>query len=119
MKNAIVLLFLCIVNCYFMACSKVSDGMPDPAGGNLPTNYVFIQSTGFTPQSITVVNGSTVTFINQSGATVGIVSSDSVVINKQNLAANTSYIFKKDTTGTIFYNLAGKPSVNGSITLTP
>jgi hypothetical protein len=69
--------------------------------------------------SVTAVRNSTFTFVNLSGSAKGIYSSDSVAINKQNIADNSSYIYSKDTLGTIIYRMAGRPSVSGSITITP
>lgn len=97
--------------------------MPEAVGGSLPTNYIILRNGAFSPAAITAVNGNSFTFVNYSGATAGIYSSDSIFINKQNIANNTSYYFKKDTAisapYTIIYRQAGKPNVSGSITLTP
>ena len=101
----------------FIACSK--NGQPEPVGGELPTNFIIINDNAFSPASLTVVNGSSITFVNRSGTAKGIYSADSVVINKQNILDNTSYFFKKDTVGTIVFRMAGKPSVQGSINFTP
>jgi hypothetical protein len=102
----------------FLACSKEGAGIPEAQGGLLPTNYIIIKDSSFSPKDTTVVTGSSFTFVNQSASTKGIYSVDSVVINKQGLLSNTSYFFKKDTVGTIYYFMAGKPTVRGSITLT-
>ena len=106
-----------LISFFFLSCSK--DGQPEPVGGELPTNYIIMSDAAFSPASVRVVNGSSITFVNRSGNTKGLYSSDSVVINKQNILDNTSYFLKKDTVGTIFYRMAGKPSVSGSITFTP
>ena len=114
MKYSIAFILISFV---FLSCSK--DGQPEPVGGDLPTNFIIISDAAFSPASLTIVNGSSITFVNRSGAAKGIYSSDSVVINKQNILDNTSYFLQKDTVGTIFYRMAGKPSVSGSITFTP
>ena len=114
MKYSVTLILVCF---FFLGCSK--GGQPEPLGGDLPTNYIIISDGAFAPASLTVVNGSSITFVNRSGVAKGIYSSDSVVINKQNILDNTSYFFKKDTVGTILYRMAGKPTVSGSITFTP
>lgn len=105
------------------ACSKEGKGMPEAQGGGLPTNYIILKDGKFSPSALTAVNGNSFTFVNYSGETAGIYSSDSMMINKQNIAVNTSYFFKKDTSitspYTIIYRQAGKPNVTGSITLTP
>lgn len=108
-----------IIVILFTACGKDNNGIADAQGGLLPTNYVYISDTAFTPKNTVVTNGNSITFVNQTTATQGIYSSDSIVINKQGIVANMTYFFKKDIVGTIFYKLAGKPSVNGTITFTP
>ena len=88
-------ILLLIVSLFFTSCNKDSAGQSVPIGGNLPTNYIIISDGAFSPNSITVVNGSSITFVNHSGVAKGIYSSDSVVINKQNIADNASYFLKK------------------------
>ena len=103
----------------FISCNKDGAGQPEPIGGALPTNYIIVNDSTFSPSNVTVVNGSSITFVNRSGSSKGIYSSDSMVINKQNILINSSYFFKKDTVGTIIFKMAGKPSASGSITFTP
>ena len=103
----------------FISCGKDGTGQPEAVGGNLPTNYIIISDGAFSPTSVTVVDGSSITFVNRSGTAKGIYSSDSMVINKQNILINSSYLFKEDTVGTIIFKMAGKPSASGSITFTP
>lgn len=109
-------LILIAANIVF-SCNK--NNSFNPVGGNLPTNYIIISNAAFSPASVTVVNGSSITFVNRSGVAKGIYSYDSVVINKQNILDNTSYLFKKDTIGTIFFKMAGNPYAAASITFTP
>ncbi len=117
MKLQIIGLLLIVL--FFSSCYKEGAGAPPAVGGELPTNYIIIKDGSFSPANNTAVRGSSFTFINQSGSTKGIYSFDSVIINKQNIDNNTSYFFKKDTAGTIYYFMSGKQSVVGSITLTP
>ncbi len=113
------LLVLFVAPFVIASCNKDNKGIPEAQGGLLPTNYIYIKDASFSPANITAVNGSSFTFVNQSGSAKGVYSIDSVVINKQGIADNTSVFFKKDTVGTINYFMAGKPTVFGSITLTP
>jgi hypothetical protein len=118
--KCLLLLFFTII---ITSCNKEGKGIPEAQGGLLPTNYITIKASSFQPSNITAVKGSSFTFVNQSGAAQGIYSYDSVFLNKQGIADNTSYYFKKDTMSAgpviIYYFMAGKPSVTGSITLTP
>lgn len=119
MKNLFIFLAFFTFSCALISCGKDGAGQPVAVGGDLPTNYIIISDGAFSPSSVTVVNGSSITFVNRSGTAKGIYSFDSVIINKQGIADNTSYFFKKDTVGTIIFRMAGKPSATGSITLTP
>jgi hypothetical protein len=120
MKYTFLLIFFAII---ITACNKEGAGIPEAQGGLLPSNYITIKANSFSPANITAVKGSSFTFVNQSGAAQGIYSYDSVYLNKQGIADNTSYYFKKDTVSNgpvvIYYFMAGKPSISGSITLTP
>jgi hypothetical protein len=117
MKKYSFLIIVVII--LFTACGKDNNGISEAKGGLLPTNYIYISDTAFNPRNTIVTNGNSITFVNQTAATQGIYSSDSLVINKQGIATTMTYFFKKDTVGTIYYKLAGKPSVNGSITFLP
>jgi hypothetical protein len=111
--------FYILLTIFATACNKEDKGIPEAQGGLLPTNYIIIKDASFSPNNVSAVRGSSFTFVNQSGVDKGIYSSDSVVINKQGIANNSSYFFKKDTVGTIYYFMTGKPTAVGSITLTP
>ncbi|MFC4263105.1 hypothetical protein ACFOWM_09460 [Ferruginibacter yonginensis] len=104
---------------FLLAACKKDSGLSPAVGGDLPTNYIIVSPAGFDPINIAAVRGSTFTFVNRTGNTIGIYSLDSLAINKQGIANNTSYIYKKDTLGTIIYRMAGFPSITGSITITP
>lgn len=120
MKSYIASVLYCIFfSVLLISCSQSSKGISEAVGGSLPTHYIIIKDGSFDPVSITAVRNSTFTFVNHSGSAKGIYSSDSVTINKQNIPDNSSYIFSKDTLGTIIYRMAGRPSVTGSVTITP
>lgn len=124
MKNRVLLFAAFFSSVSFLySCGKADEGMAAAQGGGIPTNYIILNNGSFSPSAITAVNGNSFTFVNHSGAVAGIYSSDSITINKQNIADNTSYYFKKDTAisspYTIIFRQAGKPNVTGSITLTP
>jgi hypothetical protein len=121
MKYTLLLIFLFAI--MITSCNKEAKGIPEAQGGLLPSNYITIKANSFSPANIVAVKGSSFIFVNQSGTEQGIYSSDSVFLNKQGIADNTSYYFKKDTVSTgsvtIYYFMAGKPTIQGIITLTP
>ena len=115
--------FILFISGLMYSCGKEGEGMPVAQGGLLPTNYIILKDGRFSPSAITAVNGNSFTFVNYSGENAGIYSSDSMLINKQNIPNNTSYYFKKDSAitspYTIIYRQAGRTNVTGSITITP
>lgn len=120
MKIKLIAAFIIIaISVFNSSCEKECSGCPAAIGGNLPTKYIIIYNDSFAPANISAVNGTSFTFVNNTGSVKGVYSSDSIVINKPNIADRSSFIFKKDTVGTIVYRLAGKPAVSGTITLTP
>jgi hypothetical protein len=119
MKFNFYFLLLFIVTICISSCGKESNGIPEAQGGLLPTNYITITDSSFSPNNAIAVKGSSFTFVNQSGKPKGLYSIDSLFINKPTIDISTSYYFKKDTLGTFYYFMAGKPSVTGSITLVP
>ncbi len=123
MKVLITGVIILFTSAIMYSCTKEGAGQSEPKGGEIPTNFIILKNGTFSPSALTVVNGNSVTFVNYSGETAGIYSSDSITINKQGIAPNTSYYFKKDSAissdYTIIYRQAGKPNVTGSITITP
>lgn len=109
-------LFSGILLATVVSCGK---NETDPAGGNLPTNYILVKDSSFSPSPLTVVSGSSVTFVNNTGATHTLMSDDSSTIQLVSIAPGTSYFFKKDTSGTFPYHCTLHPSARGTIILTP
>lgn len=108
---------LIIVAGIFFSCSKHTNY--DAQGGELPTNYISILDSSFNPMSLTLVSGSSITFVNNTTIPQSIISEDSVTIRATTVPPNASFIFKKDTSGVFFYHLTNKPSVRAQFVLTP
>ena len=117
MKKYFYLLAVIII--ILSSCGKDNNGIPEAQGGLLPSVYIYIKDNSFSPKDTSITNGNSIVFVNQTSNTQGLYSSDSIFINKQGIATNTSFFFKKDTVGTIYYFMAGKPGVNGTIRFTP
>ncbi|HMJ45743.1 MAG TPA: cupredoxin domain-containing protein [Ferruginibacter sp.] len=99
-------------------CIKGHEGY-DAGGGTLPTNYIIINASSFTPASLTVSAGSTITFVNRDIGVHSIRTDDSTTIQSNNINPGTSYIFKKDTSGIFYYHCSQHPTVRGTFILTP
>jgi len=83
------------------------------------TNSVVIENFAFSPASITVKKGTTVTWTNKDGATHTVTEVDSQTgPDSGDLASSKSYSFTYTTTGTFKYHCAIHPSMVGSVTVT-
>ncbi len=100
------------------SCNKKNTEF-DPQGGLLPTNYVYINDSSFSPESLTVVSGSSITFVNRTVNSHQIISDDTVTLKSKILAIDSFYFFKKDTFGTFPYHCINHPTARGVITITP
>jgi hypothetical protein len=102
----------------FSGCEKIDEGY-NPSGGNLPTNYIVIFDGSFSPSSLTLVGGNSVTFLNSSSGSHQIISADSTTINTGLLAPQAYYYWKKDITGTYPFHCSLHPAEQGVLVLTP
>jgi amicyanin len=82
------------------------------------TNTVAIENFAFSPASITVKAGTTVTWTNKDTVahTVTVDSGDGP--NSQNLAQNQTYSFTFSKAGTYNYHCAIHSSMHGTVTVT-
>ncbi len=102
----------------FSGCEKSTDDTK-AVGGNLPTTYIIIKDSAFTPNQLSIVAGNNITFLNQTATAQTIISLDGITIPSTVIAAKESFVFKKDTTGTFFYKNANQPNATGRFTLRP
>ena len=115
-----------LVTCFLLtclyACNKENNNF-EPAGGLLPTNYITVKDNSFSPATLTVANGSSITFLNSTTTGHSIMSDDSVTIPSVLIAPDSSYFFKPDTATTspvpiyIRYHCIEHPSARGTIIL--
>ncbi len=101
-----------------ISCDKQNSGF-NPQGGNIPTNYINILDSSFSPAVLTIAIGSSITFVNSTNTIRTIVSDDSVTIITPGIPAFGSYFYKKDTIGTFNYHCVEKPSARGTVVLRP
>jgi len=105
----------------FCSCSKDEDF--DAQGGQLPTHYINIMDSSFSPAVLTVAYGSSVTFLNKTTNGHTIVSEDSAAIVSPLIAPDLSYYVKPDTSSAsaqiiVNYHCKEHPLVTGTIILT-
>ena len=88
-------------------------------GGLLPSNYIYILDSSFSPNTLNIAIGSSVTFVNNSSLTHTIKSDDTTFLKTPGIVPGTSFYFKKDTIGTINYHCVEHPNVRGTIIYRP
>ncbi len=107
-----------------------SSGMNQSTGGGGAANVVSIVDYAFSPQSLSVKVGTTVTWTN-TGSVAHTSTSDTGMWNSGQLAgataggpygggsAGASYSFAFQTAGTYTYHCANHTNMTGTITVTP
>lgn len=82
--------------------------------GSSGTNEVWIKSMAFTPSTITVTTGTTVTWTNQDMVVHNVVSSPAL-FNSGSMANGETFSFKFSTAGNYSYSCTLHPSMSGTV----
>jgi plastocyanin len=98
----------------FYSCQKAPSTF-STSGGNLPTHYINILDSSFSPNDITLSIGSSITFLNSTTINHTIISDDSAALVTTTILPFNSYFYKKDTVGVINYHCKEHPAVRGRI----
>ena len=106
--GAILIILTAII---FISCSK-SNSNNNPGG-----TTISITSSGFSPATLTVVTGSSVTWKNNDTTSHSITSVDGS-ISSGTIAAGSSYIKTFSSAGTFNYFDANKASMTGVLIVT-
>jgi plastocyanin len=104
------------------SCTKSSDTMPGTGGntggtggkGGPGTNEVWIRNMAFTPSTITVAAGTTITWTNKDAVTHN-VTSNSAVFSSGAMGTGATFSFKFTTTGTYPYSCTIHPSMTATV----
>jgi len=86
----------------------------NPTTGTQGANDVFIQNMAFSPATLTVAAGSTVTWTNKDAMT-HTVTSDSTLFNSGNIVVNGVYSYTFTTVGTYSYHCSIHPSMTAKV----
>jgi plastocyanin len=119
--RSLIYLFSIVLIIGFYACNK-NTGF-EQAGGLLPTNYIVIKDSTFSPVTLTVANGSSITFLNQTTVAHTIMSDDTTTLRAALIRPDSSFYFKPDTATSIPvpiyipYHCIEHPSSRGVIVL--
>lgn len=121
MMTAVVLILTLVGISY--SCSKSDNpydtGNPGGTGGkgSPGTNEVWIQGMAFNPSSITVKEGTTITWTNKDG-TAHTVTSDANLFNSGEISSTKTYTYTFLTAGTYQYHCSIHPSMTAKVIVT-
>jgi plastocyanin len=103
------------------SCSSDSPtGSGGGGGGNMPPpNSVNISGSAFTPASLSVKVGTTVTWTNKDATTHTVTSDNGMFTASGNLSQNETYQFTFNTAGSFPYHCSIHPGMKATITVTP
>jgi plastocyanin len=109
-----------VITCSFSGCTSAQNPptttptAPSPAGGS---NLIAIKNFAFSPATLTIKAGATVTWMNQDGAPHQIASDPGapVAFKSESLANGASFEFTFTQPGTYSYYCTIHPSMKGTI----
>lgn len=109
-----------IYRSYSNKYSTTNTTTTQPTPTNTPTaNTVSIVNMSFSPSSLTVTAGTTVTWVNNDSVTHTVTETDNQTGPKSgNLAPGQSYTFTFSSAGTYQYHCSIHTSMTGSVTVT-
>ena|SRR5450631_2323207 len=116
MKNKLLylnILVLLISAFAVVSCGK-SSGYTSPMNNTPAANSVSIVNMSFSPASLTVTAGTTVTWTNNDGMT-HTVTADDVSFDSGNITMGTKYSRLFSTAGTYTYHCTIHPTMKGTI----
>jgi len=109
------ILFICLL---INSCMNTNNPMysptTNPTTGTQGANDVYIQNMAFSPATLTVAAGSTVTWTNKDAMT-HTVTSDSTLFNSGNIVVNGVYSYTFTTVGTYSYHCSIHPSMTAKV----
>src|SRR5215831_13033544 len=104
------LLSALVISIVFFACSKSST----PAMNANNPNTVSIKNMAFSPSSLNVTTGTTVTWVNNDGITHTVTANDGS-FNSGNLTPGMSFTHTFNSVGTVSYHCSIHPMMTGSV----
>ena len=109
------ILFICFfINSCMNTNNPMNSTTTNPTTGTPGANDVFIQNMAFSPATLTVAAGSTVTWTNKDAMT-HTVTSDSTLFNSGNIVVNGVYSYTFTTVGTYSYHCSIHPSMTAKV----
>ncbi len=112
------LMLLATAGIFVISCSKSSKSYNPGGGGNPPppSNSVNIQNMAFSPATLSVTAGTTVTWTNND-AMAHTVTTDNTGFDSGNIAPGATYTHKFTTAGTVAYHCTIHPGMTASVSV--
>jgi amicyanin len=115
---------LLVLACFFAGCYSTPAPAPSATTPGAPaagTNAISIKNFAFSPATLTVKTGTTVTWTNDDSAPHTVVSDDGapVAFTSPSLATGASYPFTFTQAGTYAYHCSIHPSMKGTVVVQP
>ncbi|HRH58380.1 MAG TPA: cupredoxin domain-containing protein [Chitinophagales bacterium] len=96
------IIFLCLLSC------KEKDDIP-------PSNVVFIQRNSFSPATINITAGTTITWVNKESTIHTVTSNDASLFDSNDLKEGENYISTFMFPGTYAYHCKNHPDMQGVV----
>ena len=107
MRIMVIILVLFSLLSITNSCKKASD-VPG-------ANEVFIQGMAFSPSTITVTAGTTITWTNKDATTHNVTSNTAGLFSSGSISTNGTYSHLFSTAGTFQYKCTIHPSMTGTV----
>ena len=113
-----------IVSTTLAACGSTA-ATPAPASSSAPgaaatvVNAVTISNFAFSPATITVPVGTTVTWTNKDSASHTVTADDGKAFDSKGIAQGATFTFTFATAGTYAYHCAVHPDMKATVIVTP
>ena len=114
MPVVLALALILVVAVVVTACGSGSTSTTTTAGGAATGGQVVIKGFAFSPASITVKAGESVTWTTQDGTT-HTVTADNAEFNSSNIASGATFTFKFDKAGSYPYHCSIHASMKGTV----
>jgi len=82
--------------------------------GTQGANDIFIQNMAFSPSSLTVTSGTTVTWTNKDSM-IHTVTSDSILFDSKNIQVNGVFSYTFNKIGTFTYHCSIHPAMKATV----
>lgn len=121
MNRTIVVIVVLIVlgGGYYLFTRSGSNGAPaqtvSPTASPANETVVNIQNFSFSPVTLSVKTGATVTWTNNDSATHTVTSDADGILNSPSLSSGQSFSYTFSTPGTFSYHCAVHPMMKGTI----